>query len=98
MAVTGVSAICGFDVETGRQIYRIDAPGRATAVAVTNDQRCLAYGTTGGAVAVLDALSGKTLCQLTRTGTVRSLAFSADGSLLAVGTDEKSVEIWGSPD
>lgn len=51
----------------------------------------------GGSVVLLDALSGKTLCRLTRPGTVRSLAFSADDSLLALGTDEKSVEIWGSP-
>lgn len=84
-------------MSTGRQLYRVRTADRATAIAVTNDQRCIAYGTKGGSVVLLDALSGKTLCRLTRPGTVRSLAFSADDSLLALGTDEKSVEIWGSP-
>ena len=72
-------------------------PYRATAIGVTNNQRLIAYGMKAGSVVVLDALSGKTLCTLSRSGTIRSLAFSADDSLLALGTDEKSVEVWGSP-
>lgn len=67
-----------------------------TSIAVTNDQRTVAYGMRSGSVTVLDAATGKKHCQLKRpSGAVRCLAFSSDDPKLALGTEDKAVEIWG---
>ncbi|HZN64747.1 MAG TPA: serine/threonine-protein kinase [Tepidisphaeraceae bacterium] len=63
-------------------------------VAYSPDRKTVATAA-GGTVSLRDASTGESVDQgLVHSGVVLSLAFSADGRLLATGTYEKSVQIW----
>lgn len=62
------------------------------------DRRLLAAGTLTGQVRLLEAATGRQLRELsTVKGSVRALAFSPDGKVLAVG-NERDVSLWSVPD
>jgi len=61
----------------------------------------LALGTCDGRVLVGDATSGsefKALVELKQDGAANAVAFSPDGSLLAVAVDDGSIQLWNAAD
>jgi WD40 repeat protein len=63
-----------------------------TNLAFSRDGRTLASA--GGEVKLCDVADGKELASLHRLG-AHCLAFSPDGSMLALGCDDDTVKVWG---
>lgn len=85
-----------WDLESGKEIQRIKAPGDAdaSAVAVAPGGKILAYGL-GGVVHLCEADSGKELRQFkSGDGGVLALAFAPDGKSLAVRGRNQRVRLW----
>ncbi|NMO14113.1 WD40 repeat domain-containing protein [Pyxidicoccus fallax] len=67
------------------------------SLAVSPDRQLVAAGTTKGAVRVLEAGSGRQVLELSGVnGSVRALAFSPDGKVLAAGGDP-DIHLWSVP-
>jgi WD40 repeat protein len=85
---------------TGKIVWQIKAfwePGFESVISSTvtfsPDGRMLAIG--HWTVKLLDALTGKVVTEFEgHRGTVRSLAFSADGKRLASGSGDGSAIVW----
>ncbi|MFB1485303.1 WD40 repeat domain-containing protein [Corallococcus sp. RDP092CA] len=77
------------------------APGGAEAavsLAVSPDRERIAVGTMKGRALVLDARSGRVLLELPGVnGSVRAVAFSPDGALVAVAGDP-DIQLWSVSD
>ncbi|XXF75915.1 WD40 repeat domain-containing protein [Myxococcaceae bacterium GXIMD 01537] len=68
------------------------------SLASSPDRQLIAAGTLKGKVRLLDAATGRQLRELSDVqGSVRGLAFSPDGKLLAAGGD-RDVYLWSVPD
>lgn len=94
----GVAMWRGLDDEPERTPVAAGTLEAVTATAFHAGRRLLATaGSTGGAaVVVVHALDGTAAPIVLRghTGVVRGLAFSADGSRLVSGGDDRSIRIW----
>ncbi len=89
-----------WDVATGAERRRVDGvPGSAWALALSPDARVLAVPVADfqkgmGEVRLAEVATGKEVRRLARGGVVNCVAFSPDGSLLAVGVGEQD---WQRP-
>lgn len=102
LAAGGAGEVLLWDVEQGRLTRRLGAgqlTGPVLALAFHRSGHLLAVGegTPGrsGAVRIVDVDSG-TVCSSAEAGkdTVRSLAFSPDGALLAAGCGDGVIRVW----
>lgn len=76
---------------------RAEGTEAVASLAVSPDSQLLAVGTLKGTVRVLEVGSGRRLLELTGVnGSVRALAFSPDGTLLAAGGDP-AIHLWSLP-
>ncbi|WP_241758922.1 WD40 repeat domain-containing protein [Pyxidicoccus parkwayensis] len=76
---------------------RAEATEAVASLAVSPDFMRIAVGTLKGTVRVLEASSGRQLMELSGVnGSVRALAFSPDGTLLAAGGDP-AIHLWSMP-
>jgi dipeptidyl aminopeptidase/acylaminoacyl peptidase len=90
------------DLASGREVFRFnnaDGHEEVYALAFAPDGRSLALGDQAGAVTLLECAKGKPRLRLDeRTGPVGSLAWSADGKVLAVGVVRRSrrvaIAVW----
>ncbi|WP_375757207.1 WD40 repeat domain-containing protein [Corallococcus exercitus] len=70
----------------------------AVSLAVSPDRERIAVGTLKGKALILDARSGRVLLELPGgKGSVRAVAFSPDGTLVAVA-GEPDIHLWSVPD
>lgn len=91
-AVTDGGTVLAWDSTGEKTLFRSE--DGATAAAFSPDGKLVAIGTSGGAVHVRDAATGKLAATLAGPkDAVRRLAVSADGKLLALA-GEKSVGLW----
>ncbi len=87
--------VCIWDVEKGRELYRLPKLIDATALAFEPNGRFLAVGRADGLVFILEAGSGKTNYVLSgHSGSVSALVFSRDGRLLASGGSDHLLRVW----
>jgi WD40 repeat protein/uncharacterized caspase-like protein len=91
---TGGKAVKLWDVATGNALRTL--PGDARALSFSPDQKTLA-GTGGTETRLWNVTTGKELQTLegSQLG-VDSVAFNADGKLLAVGNSNNTVDLWDS--
>jgi WD40 repeat protein len=90
-----------YATETGRETAVLDGhSGRIGAMTFSADGRTIATGGTEGAVRLWNVATGRELATLERSrydaATSESLAFSADGSLLAALTVQ-GIRLWRAP-
>ena len=92
-SVEGISIV--WNLRSGQAVHKTKSLNDAIASATVHPSRPLyAVGTEGGSAYVMHAESGKVLHKLGAKGSVESIAFSACGTLLALGTLEGILEVW----
>jgi WD40 repeat protein len=87
-------------VDSRNETVMLDEPiTEDSRIVFSPDSRLVATISAVDAVVVLtDAQSGETVARLDQTGTqALSIAFSPDGTLLAVDADDGTVQLWGIP-
>jgi len=85
------------DTPTGAERYTIDCPIGANVVAFSPDSRHIAIGPDNDAttVGVYDALDGRRIATLgSHRASINVVAFSSDGSMLAVGAG--TIRLWAN--
>lgn len=86
-------------IETGEELRALDAPsswGLVTAMAYSADGTLLAIGTSGG-LALAQPLKGRVHAILDeQTELISAIDFSPTGDLLAAGSLDGSVRLWGA--
>jgi WD40 repeat protein len=96
-----VNKIVLTDAVTGRQLHAVDAPGPypLNIGAFDRDGRLLAFGSTGGEVTVISVKSGKPVrpTWVAHEERPESIALSPDGSVLATGSDDRTIALWSLP-
>jgi len=92
---TASATVVVMDVSTGRTCKRLTDQTVAYSVAFSPDGRSLAVGATG-AITLWDRASwaARRAFQDPAWGPIQAVAFSADGSHLAAGCDDKVVRVW----
>ena len=92
---TSGSALFAWDTRTGAQLFTRSAGLQASAIDVAPDSRLIAVGTGDGKVLFLDARSGrqKRAIQVS-AGHVIDIAFSPDGRLFTVASNDGTASIW----
>jgi WD40 repeat protein len=89
-----------WEVETGKELHRLDRAGGVTSVAFAPDNRHALIGAQEGLTRLWDVESWKELCQLKSPRGVCSVAVSSDGrhALIAGGTEEANnhptLQLW----
>lgn len=79
----------------GRGEAALQCPSEVFAVACSRDGKLIASGgNPPQPVTVWDVATGKVKLDLGSDGIVWSLAFSGDGKMLAIGSNEKTVKVW----
>ncbi|MFP2957831.1 WD40 repeat domain-containing protein [Myxococcus sp. 1LA] len=94
----GEDGLRSWSVSSSGELHsRLEAPDAVGAVAVSGDLRLLAVGTLKGEVRVRDVRSGSQMLVIPAAGdSIRALAFSPDGALLAAGVGP-DVLVWSLP-
>ncbi len=82
-----------WDIATGKETQRIEAPAGVSAVAVAPGGKVLAYGA-GDEVHLCAADTGKEVRQLKSSGGIHALVFTPDGKGLAVRGRNQRVHLW----
>lgn len=86
---------CTWDASSGRRIACVSHPAEITALAVSPDGSLLVSGSRDGSVRLWDPRTGSDKGSIPiQAGTISDLAFSADGSRLAVGAGLPSSGGW----
>jgi WD40 repeat protein len=99
-----------FDTATGQETARLVHDDPINAVAINIDGRWAATGAgvpnqpdqreppartpNDNTARVFDATSGKEICRLQHLGAVRSVSLSADGQLLATGSEDSTARVF----
>ena len=87
-----------WDATAGKELHTLQPPGGAAALAFSRDGKTLAVGggsDSGGTVTLWEVASGRLHATLKGPRRrVTSVAFAADGSLLAGGSWDKTVHLW----
>jgi WD40-like Beta Propeller Repeat len=90
---------------TARDLYAVDASGEHLverlpsligAVAVRDDRQRVAVGCSDGTIVIFDAAGHRVGAPLKSSGQITALAWSPDGSRLAVAV-MRSIEVWTPP-
>ncbi|NVJ13595.1 WD40 repeat domain-containing protein [Myxococcus sp. AM010] len=94
----GEDGLRSWSVSSSGELHsRLETPDAVGAVAVSADRRLLAVGTLKGEVRVRDVRSGSQVMVLPAAReSIRALAFSPDGALLAAGVAQ-DVVLWAVP-
>ncbi|MCA9204522.1 MAG: hypothetical protein KDA59_15820 [Planctomycetales bacterium] len=80
-----------------KDIAGLDSPARS--IAVSADQKWLAFGLENGQIKLVDAASGNVAHTMQgHGGPVSGVAFSADGSKLLSGSHDKTHRLWNTAD
>jgi WD40 repeat protein/beta-lactamase regulating signal transducer with metallopeptidase domain len=82
-----------WDVDTGKEVRKIDAKADVNVVAVAPDGEVVAYGV-GNIVNLCEVKTGKELRQIKTPGRIAALAFTPDGKTLAVRKGNQRVGLW----
>src|SRR5262249_45375772 len=86
-----------WDAATGAELHKFEKlSARCSALAIAPDRKTVAIGD-GKAILLRDVASGKETGQLTGQNGCLSLAYSADGALLASGGRDGSLKLWDVP-
>ncbi len=86
----GLHTVQLFDTGRGTRILRVNAENPMPAVALSPDEKYLAYSETGDSVRVIETGTGKEAARLTLPGTVSLLSFGPDGRHLIASTSGKA--------
>jgi WD40 repeat protein len=94
---TTIVEIWVWDVDAGKKIADIP-PGQGviTCMALTNDRKIFATGSTDKSVKVWDMAQKKDLATLKHQGGINCLAFSKDGKTLAAADGQFNVTLWNT--
>jgi WD40 repeat protein len=95
-ATAGVGGVDLWDVATGKPVRNLGLYyGNSWALAFAPNGRHLAVAN-GAQVSVIDLHTDRTVCTATAAATVKALAFSPDGWMLAAGLawPENRVQVW----
>jgi WD40 repeat protein len=80
---------------TGRELARYSVGDRVWTIAFSNDDRTLAAGTYGGAIALLDPTTGELIAELPiKRGVIMSVAWAPDNQWLAAASRNGPVSVW----
>lgn len=82
------------DLESGRETFRLAAPGAATALAVAPGGLLLAIADAGGVVRVWHATDGALLAEFPHYEPAVALAFDPTGRWLATVDVEQQLRVW----
>jgi WD40 repeat protein len=93
----GEEGLRAWDLAAGPSVEPSPFGAGAVTLALHPQGQLLAAGTTTGTVRLTDVASGRVLQELSGvTGSVRALAFSPEGALLAAGGD-RDILLWSLP-
>jgi WD40 repeat protein len=94
--INGRAILRMWNVDSGKQVFRISTgPSSGIGAAVDFSPDGTAVATAGGnGAAIWRVPSGKRVAAFTATGKADSVAFSADGTMLAAGFDDGVTRIW----
>jgi serine/threonine protein kinase/WD40 repeat protein/tetratricopeptide (TPR) repeat protein len=96
LGITRDNTLGRFDVETGRLVKEAKFVGRVIVWSPSPDGRCVAYLAENArdSVRIFDIEKGVEVASLPAYVGVGSVAWSADGRLLAVGGSEGTIRLW----
>jgi len=91
---SGNNSVKLWNVETGREMAKLDGAGEVSCLSFSSDGRTLAAGNLAGEVQLWKVTTGERLVLKGHTGWVWGLAFSPDGRRLATGSTDQTVRLW----
>ncbi len=87
-----------FDAASGRQLYRLGSLTTPTeSLSFSGDERFLAVGSFRSGTKVFDTATGSVVATVPNQGTVKAVAMSDDGALLATGEHTGLVQCFRLP-
>ncbi|MCP4543670.1 MAG: hypothetical protein GY832_41685 [Chloroflexi bacterium] len=86
-----------WDVNSKQEIRTIEADGHSETIALSPDGLLLASTNGRDGVRMWETSTGELKTTISVSLTT-SLAFSIDGTMLALGTEDGIVELWGVPE
>lgn len=81
----------------GRGAVRVEQSSLIAKTALSADRRWLVTGGVDGWARVWEMATGRQVGQLSHTDTIRDVAFSPAGTLLAIGSADQTVNLWPVP-
>lgn len=95
LALSQSGVITVWDISTGEVIREISDDGKIISFAVSPSDGVIATGSISGRIIMRDISTGREVAVLRGHGDqVNALAFNADGTLLASGSNDFTIRIW----